>query len=366
MGKFIVFFALLFVNTAHSATADVYNYYQWNRVNHALGNGKVLVSPWYEWWYYKVVLPETGESFYSVYGVVNPWDIHATLGGTRSYVGFGNFSDKILIDRKFDVSQFSASYDSTKIQVGDKNSATDQHFEGELQDPIFGLQRWSVNITKKWSYNAMGWAMGIPRLMNISWYPAQADAVCSGRVESNGKIHDFTDAPCYQDRNWGSSFPDWWAWVVSNHFNEEKDAVLAVGGGLPEILGHKMYSGVSIGFKWKGREYTFRPNDLNKVHTDISWGKWNVSGQNAEMRIEIEATAPNEKFMDLQFETPTGEIFHDYETLTGHLVVRIYDRLNGDQLTTLTSDFAGIEYGSKNEHQLQTEMMLGQSFSNRR
>ncbi len=28
--------------------------------------------------------------------------------------------------------------------------------------------------------------------------------------------YEFKNAPCYQDRNWGTEFPRWWAWIVSN------------------------------------------------------------------------------------------------------------------------------------------------------
>ena len=84
--------------------------------------------------------------------------------------------------------------------------------------------------------------------------------------------------------------------------------------------------------------------------------------KNPELKLEIEATAPSEKFMDIQFVTPTGEVFHDYETLTGHLSVKVYKRkdpgfsLNSYEfLTVLTSDQAGIEYGSKNLQQLLSE-----------
>ncbi len=346
---------------APSPALDDFNHYQWNRANFILKNGKTDTQPWYEWWYYKVVLPESAESFYAVYGVVNPWDLHSSLAGTRSYVGFGDFSKKIMIDQKYSLQQFNASYDKMDVRIGERNSANDQHFEGELTDSIYGTEKWNIVIKKKWSFNAMGWAMKIPHITNIAWFPAQADATCSGTIESAGKVHTFKDAPCYQDRNWGNSFPDWWTWIVSNHFNEEKDAVLAVGGGLPEILGQKKFASVSVGFKFRGKVYSFRPNDLDIVHSHIKWGEWLVSAQNSKIRIEIEASAPREKFMDLQFMMPKGEVFHDYETLTGHLVVRVYQKAKNSSgyvfTGELTSDEAGIEYGSKNANKMHLEML---------
>ncbi len=52
--------------------------------------------------------------------------------------------------------------------------------------------------------------------------------------------------------------------------------------------------------------------------------------------------------MDLPFLTPQGTTFHDLETLTGNLTVKLYERTpHGDlnSVTTLTSSLAGIEYG---------------------
>lgn len=347
---------LLVSSLSEASPVTQFNHYQWNRQNHLAGNPQIDRKPWYEWWYFKVVLPETGDSFYSVYGVVNPWDEKRTLKGTRSYVGFGDFRKKANSEENFPISEFHSSYDSTDVSVGQSNRATDRHFEGSLLDPVFGKQAWSIDISRRWEFNAMGIGMFIRGLTNIAWFPAQADAVCSGWVLSDGIRKDFKNAPCYQDRNWGTSFPDWWAWIVSNKFNEDADTAVVVGGGLPEILGRKIFSGVSVGLRFRGKTYSFRPQDLDQVHCEIKWGKWKVQAQNASLRIEIEATAPEDQFMDLQFVTPNGSIFHDYETLTGKLTLKIIELNEHNRTTLLTSDSAGIEYGSENVHELLREI----------
>ena len=75
----------------------------------------------------------------------------------------------------------------------------------------------------------------------------------------------------------------------------------------------------------------------------------NPSFFNKNIKIEVVATAPKESFMDLQFLTPDGQIFHDYETLTGKVVVKLYKKtLFGWKIfETLQSNQTGIEYGSK-------------------
>jgi tocopherol cyclase len=180
------------------------------------------------------------------------------------------------------------------------------------------------------------------------WYPAQASAHCSGSILSKGKLYQFTNAPCYQDRNWGSSFPLWWTWIVSNHFKNNPGTALAVGGGRPKYFDtHFPLQGVDVGLKHKGVVYDFRPNDLDNVKINISFGKWEVTANNSTNKVEISAFAPKEKFMDLVFTTPTGELFHDYETLSGEVTVKLYKResFQWKLIDTLYSDAAGIEYG---------------------
>ncbi|MGZ3788096.1 MAG: tocopherol cyclase family protein [Bacteriovorax sp.] len=331
---------ILFLSFSLSLHADVdpFNVYQYKQGSQ---------RPWFEWWYYKVVLPETGESFFFVYGVVNPWDKSHALKGTRAYVGMGDFNRYDQIENLFPVEKFKAAYDQTLVEV-ENQQASDVHFSGSLEHPSRDQYSWDISINKDWSYNAAGWITG-RGVTDIEWYPAQAGAHCSGTIISKNKLYQFTDAPCYQDRNWGTEFPSWWAWIVSNQFKENSESVLAIGGGKPKFHGNKLpIQGVSIGLHHKGIDYHFRPNDLDIVKTDISFGKWEMSGENDKYKVTVSAYAPKEKFMDLKFVTPKGLVFHDYETLTGKVIVKIYHKrlVQWKLVDTLTSNYAGIEYGS--------------------
>lgn len=329
------------------AQPDPWNTYQWNRRNEIAGNGQVDSSLWYEWWYYKLVIPETGKSYFFVYGVVNPWDKNQSAKGTRSYVGMGDFAKQLQVEEKFHVQDFSASYGQTYVAVN-RNVATDRAFNGSLKDEDGNFYEWDIKINKHWAYNAEGWMMG-SMLTDIEWYPAQASASCTGSIISQGEKITFENIPCYQDRNWGKSFPDWWTWIVSNHFEGHPGTALAVGGGKPRVRGHRTpVASVSIGLTHQGKDYSFRPIDMQMVRTDISFGKWNVSATSKKYKIEIEASAPKEQFMDLQFITPEGEIFHDYETLTGKVSVKLYERraVGWKLLADLVSYYGGIEFGS--------------------
>lgn len=352
MKRIILLLALITLSLNVFAEVDEFNTYRWNRTRTET-NG-----PWFEWWYYKVVIPETGQAFYFVYGVVNPWDFTNTLQGTRAYVGMGDFGSKVIAEEKMEVEAFSASYEQTLVHVGE-NIATNKKIIGDITNEQGEKFLWDIDIKKHWTFNATGWATG-RMITNIEWYPAQADASCSGVVVSNGKIHRFKDAPCYQDRNWGRSFPKWWAWIVSNKFQNYPNTTLAIGGGYPKFWGYYTpIKGVAIGLKHKGIEYTFRPNDLDYVKVDINFGKWEVLGINKTHKIEVSANAPREKFMDLTFMTPTGEIFHDYEALTGTVTVKLYKNTGTiiiprwELEADLFSEYAGIEYGSRNVYEME-------------
>jgi tocopherol cyclase len=350
----LVIFISLLSFASVTDIVDPFNTYQFNRINYEQNTGLVSHSPWFEWWYYKVVIPEKQKAYYFVYGVVNPWDKQNTMAGTSTYVDMGSFSDKLIIKKQFKLNEFKAAYDTTYVQVASDNIATQRSLKGTLINDKGESTAWNIAINKKWGFNATSWATG-KNITKIEWYPAQADALCSGEIIVNGETEIFKNAPCYQDRNWGSELPDWWAWVVSNHFENSPDTSLVVGGGRPTInkTGKKV-DAFSIGFKHAGKEYSWRPIDGDLISFDIQFGKWEILGTNKNYQIKITASAPRDKFMDLQFMSPEGRIFHDYEALQGDLKVQLYKKgdasnpfwqLNGE----FNSHQAGLEYGSFNE-----------------
>ena len=326
-----------------------YNFLIWNRANHEARNNKVDRGDWFEWWYYKVVVPQSNDSFYFVYGVVNPWDTgpHARAA-SNSTVAIGSFGDHEIVSTKFSNSAFHASYESTQIDI-ENNHATDTQLIGTLAPDV----NWNVTLEKDWAFNAMGWAISKAWLFNIYWYPAQASATMSGKIHFRGRDITLDHAPAYQDRNWGRSLPAWWTWLVSNRFDHAPGTILAAGGGRPRVIGTSILEGVTIGLRHQGHEYTFRPTSGDWVSVDIRFGHWYVWATNRHQEtIEITADAPREKFMDLPFTSPRGEIFHDLEALRGHLHVVLSK--NSQVIADLNTDEGGIEYGAPDAHALET------------
>ena len=316
--------------------ADPYNALIWDRRSR---------RDWYEWWYYKVVLPGTPEAFYFCYGVVNPWDVGQTRGASRAYIDMGSFAAGETFERTFPVGEFAAASDRTFVQVGE-NTATDRGLKGRFLTPDGEEISWDLSLEKDWGVNVLGWAMSRGWASNIFWYPAQAGASMSGRITYRGKTFTLARAPAYQDRNWGTSFPKWWTWLVSNHFKGAPGTILAAGGGQPRIFpGTDRFQGVAIGLRHEGREYLFRPTEGDLVKMDVRFGRWEVSARNRRNeRIEVSAYAPPEKFLLLKFMTPQGAVFHDYEALLGRIRVKLYK--GASLVADLETDAGGIEFGA--------------------
>jgi tocopherol cyclase len=348
--------ALLLLQALAAEAADPFNTYRYQHGDQ---------GDWYEWWYYKVVEPVTNEAFFFTYGIVNPGDSKGKKSGTKSMVQAGSFSQGVSAEKDFPISAFSASENSTEVKVAN-NIATDRRIAGAIEDAQGLPISWDLEIKKNWAFNAMGWATGVRGISNIYWYPAQASATMSGKIHFRGRDYELKNAPAYQDRNWGRSFPLWWTWLVSNNFKDAPGTVLAAGGGKPKAFGvAPLFTGLCIGLQHQGKEYLFRTTDGDKVDSEIRWGKWEVSAINKHgQKIEISAYAPKESFLLLPFAAPQGGNFYDYETLTGTMQVRLYDKDSAGKwklTTTLNTDQAGIEWGSPDPLELESLFLTGKS-----
>lgn len=362
--RLVALLSLAAVLSAPGRTAntdqDPYNTYRFNRSNVEMGSPRIDEGPWYEWWYYKVVLDD-GSSFFWVYGTVNPWDRDQRLPASQGYTWIGNFATNEILKERVPVSNFEAAYDRTFVRVG-SNEATNRYLRGKIAGAD-GDVSWDIQVEKEWGWNAMGWGRSFDDLVNISWYPAQASARMSGHIDYKGKRYDFRNARGYQDRNWGRSFPDWWFWIVGNDFRESANAALACGGGLPRFFGSvPVLEVVNCGLKLDGREYSFRSTDMDEYKYDISLGRWDITLTSSDKRLKVSGRAPPEKFMDLPFMTPDNKTFHDFETLNGDLSVELHDwgLFSGWKLKKrLTTDRGGLEYGAD-------DLGTRRSFSSRR
>lgn len=351
-----IFIFLIIINLfTFAGIKDNFNEILWNPQDQ---------SDWYEWWYFKVVEPKTKKAYYFVYGLVNPWDTKNDRSASKVFVNAGSFSHKMIIEQKYEMNSFVVRKNKNQItepifKIGDKTFLSPTEFSGDIINENNQKVRWHFKTERQWEFNAMSWALFAPEISNIFWYPIQANLKMTGWIDFNGDKVEFKNVQGYQDRNWGRSFPKWWAWIVSQNFRNSPGTILASGGGLPRIKGlGSILQGVCIGIIHQNKEYKFRLTDGHKIKVSIQFGKWHAEAINhSNEKIVLDAYAPKEKFMLLPFTTPQGEIFKDYETLNGFARVQLFKRLFPGKpwqlIADLETDEAGIEFGSHQEFSLE-------------
>ena len=335
--------SILFLSSAAFAEVDPYNTYQWD--------GKT--NQWFEWWYYKVLDPQTNHSFYFCYGVVNPSTTNSPSPHARAFVSFGDFEQNLILKTEVPSNQFKASATSPFIQVG-PHLATDQLLSAAFSDQGHHVQ-WLFSIEKKAGWNAMGWGLPERGFFNIYWHPAQMDAAFQGTLDIDGKHYLFQNADGYQDHNWGTSFPRWWFWIASNSFVENPESSFVGGGGNAESpLGFPLPTALLLALSHEGQLYEFRSSEPEYVFNwDMHLGQWEITASNASHMLKVSAQSDPAQMMDLPFLTPEGKTFHDYETLNGNLHIELYKRkffgYAWEKMIDLSTDnSAGLELGLDN------------------
>lgn len=310
------------------AGQDKFNTFQWKNYWRSKGTAIDNMQIWQEWWYLKVVLPEKPEGFYFVYGVNNPGDLQKTKPGTLALVAAAQMDltkkPKHLHQLK-PMKSFVASGENYLVELEGAKIDNNQ-YTGELQDPAGDSLQWSIKLKPDWKLTFTDLYYDLAEKFGMSWYPANPSAKCSGTVIHNGREINFTDAPCYQDHNWGTQYPHSWYWMASNTFDNNPDSALLVGGTVYEKL-VKFETGI-VALRHKNKEYLFTPETFGIADINIKPGEWLIEARQVSLgtdyRIEVRGKAPKKNFSYIQAITPPNDLYHIYETLLGDIEVKLY------------------------------------------
>eukprot|EP00798_Chlamydomonas_sp_ICE-L_P022637 gene22636-29781_t len=195
----------------------------------------------FEGWYWKVQLPGTSDSFAVIFSVEDPGDPNSPSGGLGVQV------------------------------MGPKDSY---------------ICQFQKNIGTFWADR---------NLFEPHWQVLMADGLASGHLIWGDQRYDFTDAPCYAEKNWGGGFPSKWAWIQCNSFDGQPDlSVTAVGARRGLLLG---VPGVEEDVGMIGIHYNGDFIELVPWTGDVSWdvapwGKWTIRASSRDYDALIEASCP--------------------------------------------------------------------------
>ncbi len=270
----------------------------------------------FEGWYYRVTLPDCGQTFAFMYSIEDPIGGKPHSGGAAQILG----ADDEYLCRTFpDVKKFWGSRDVLALGHWGKTNLTSQpsyllpaEFErhiqqgyqatatlnqGVIDDPATGNYcRWQYEIQPVYAWgnqnslqqSTAGW-LSFFQLFEPGWQILMAHGLASGWIDWNGKIYEFTNAPAYGEKNWGGAFPQKWFWLNCNSFDGEPDLALTAGGGRRGVLWW-MESVAMIGLHYQGTFYEFVPWN-SQVDWDIQpWGRWQMRAGNLNYEVELTGT----------------------------------------------------------------------------
>lgn len=353
----------------------------------------------FEGWYFKVTIPECGQSFCFMYAVENPAfpngmsTMDKVLHGSR-YTGIGAMilgaDDKFLCQftehsKNFWGSRHELMLGNTFLPNKGSSPPTREVTPKEFNDRVLeGFQvspfwhqgsvrddgsskdvetvesaKWEYSTTPVYGWgdvnskqkSTAGWLAAFP-VFEPHWQVCMASGLSTGWIEWGGKRYEFENAPSYSEKNWGGGFPRKWFWVQCNVFDGvEGQVTVTAAGGLRKLpgLADTYETPALIGLHHEGRFYEFTPWTGNVSWEIAPWGYWHMFADNDKYIVDVEATT---KAPGTPLKAPTieeGLITACRDNCSGNLKLQMWEKnqdgSKGKLILDATSNMAAVEIG---------------------
>lgn len=186
--------------------------------------GKYKSKNYFEGWYYKIVSKDELNSFAFIPGIA--YDKSGNDHGFIQIIDSINYRTEYF---KFPISDFAYSEKELDVSMGQNKFTKDSIYIelGEEDYPVTGaLEFYDIeSFPKKITRPGIMGPFSFAPFMECYHGVVNIHQKIRGSLVINHKEIDFTDGYGYIEKDWGRSFPKWWVWLQSNHFNE-KDASL--------------------------------------------------------------------------------------------------------------------------------------------
>jgi tocopherol cyclase len=336
---------------------------------HSGYHGNHVTLRYFEGWYFRLTLPEIGQTFAFMYSIEDPLGNQPNSGGAVQILGI----EETYLCRTFPTVQkfFADQHNLVFGHWGKTNLKTQPKLlspeefnhnitegyqakanlnQGSIYDPVRDEYcRWQYHIKpvygwgnpQKSQLSSAGLLSSLP-IFEPGWQITMAHGVATGWIEWRGKRYQFTDTPAYSEKNWGSSFPQKWFWLNCNSFDRKKDLALTAGGGIRQVLWWQEEVAL-IGIHHQGKFYEFAPWNSQVSWQIDPWGKWQLQGKSANYQVILTGDT---NLPGTYVRTPTakGLVFNCRDTTQGKLSLALY-QATGEKILQASSQLAGLEVG---------------------
>jgi hypothetical protein len=208
----------------------------------------------FEGWYFKLV--DKAEN--NIYAVI-PGVSFDNYGGAHCFIQLLNGKDATSRYFRYDMNTFCYSSRHFQIGVGQSCFSSDKielNLSGEGLDikgslSFSGAKPWPSTLL---SPGAMGWYAFVP-FMECYHGVISFDHEIQGSLKIAGRDVDFSGGRGYIEKDWGRSFPYYYAWAQSNHFEKPGTSIMVSIANVPWL--GKSFDGFMVGFLHDNRLYRF-------------------------------------------------------------------------------------------------------------
>jgi len=248
--------------------------------------GNLKSENYFEGWYFKQVTADLCQVWSFIPGIaLTPGGRSAFIQVIDGITGQTNWFEYPLDSFSFDKSEM-------KIRVGNSWFMEDRihinidqeghRYEGEIE---FSNH---IRFPSTWfSPGIMGWYSFVP-FMECKHGIVSVTHQLSGQITRNGMVTDFSGGKGYIEKDWGSSFPESWIWIHSNHFADSTTSFTFSVAKIPWLgnyfIGHICF------LYLRGRFYRFATYNGSKIDSLSYEGnqlmiKMEGSGYNLEIKV---------------------------------------------------------------------------------
>lgn len=231
---------------------------------------------YFEGWYFKNVCAAGENTISFIPGIsLTDGDHHAfvqVINGKTGKTWYFRYPAKSFLFSKNDFSvQIENNFFSARQLKVNLKSEKDQ-ITGELNYE----QQVAYPVTLK-RPGIMGWYRYVP-FMECYHGVVSLNHLIRGTVTINNQQVSFNKGKGYIEKDWGSSMPESWIWMQSNHFPEENTSFMLSVARIPWV--GKTFTGFLGFFLHKGQQYHFA------TYTGAKISELNRNGNKVDIEIK--------------------------------------------------------------------------------
>ncbi len=221
---------------------------------------------YFEGYYYKIVDEHEKNSFAIIPGIA-----YDKEGKGHSFIQTINSLQYQTEYVKFPVESFKPKEDAVDLRIDDNHFTRDgvQINLKEAKYPVYGTLKFKNQEPFPRTLlrpGIMGPFSYVP-FMECYHGVVNIHHEIEGKLNINGEDVDFTNGYGYIEKDWGRSFPKWWVWMQSNHFEEENISLMFSVAKIPWLGQH--FTGFLSFLKIKDKLFlfsTYTGAQIKKLH----------------------------------------------------------------------------------------------------